>query len=119
METVEQYLAQVEDRRRGDLIRLRELIVAAAPDATEYIKYGMPYYEQNGLLCAFAAQKGYISLYMLNTPVLQKHLKHFRNLNVGKGCIRFKSITELPLDAVEKVLIESVNDNLKKFNNHC
>jgi uncharacterized protein YdhG (YjbR/CyaY superfamily) len=119
VETVEQYLEQVEDNRKRDLVQIRDLILRAAPEAKETIKYGMPYYELNGLLCAFASQKGYMSLYMLNTPVLQKNIQHFRNLNVGKGCIRFKNIDELPLDAIKKVLQESVKDNLARFNDRC
>ncbi|SDX18151.1 protein of unknown function (DU1801) [Marininema mesophilum] len=117
--TVEEYMAQLPGDRKEDLARLRELIHQVAPNAKEIIKYKMPYYEQNGPLCAFASQKNYISLYILNTPVLQKNADLLGKLNIGKGCIRFKSIDRLPLDAIKKILKESVDANLAHYNDHC
>ncbi|NER40369.1 DUF1801 domain-containing protein [Bacillus megaterium NBRC 15308 = ATCC 14581] len=58
IETVEQYMDQVvPDNRKHDLTQLRNLIIQIVPNAIESIKYGMPYYELNGSLCAFASQK--------------------------------------------------------------
>lgn len=117
--TVEEYMAQLPDGRKEALTKLRELIHQVAPDAQEYIKYKMPYFEQNGQLCAFASQKNYMSLYILNTPVLQKNKDLLGKLNIGKGCVRFKSIDQLPLDEIRKILKESVDANLGRYNDHC
>ena len=83
------------------------------------MNYGMPYYELNGHLCAFASQKNYISLYLMNTPVLQRNLELFGKLKIGKGCVRFKKLEDLPIDAVVKVIRESIDDNAEHYNDHC
>jgi uncharacterized protein YdhG (YjbR/CyaY superfamily) len=120
IETVEQYMEQVvPENRKHDLIQLRNLIIQIVPNAIESIKYGMPYYELNGSLCAFASQKNYMSLYFLNTPILQKNIDSLRDLNVGKGCIRFRNIDQLSITVIQKILEESVEDNLARYNDHC
>ena len=55
-----------------------------------------------GLICAFAAQKNYLALYLCG---LGANRKEFAGLNCGKGCVRFKKLEELPLEAVTKVLL--------------
>ena len=118
-EKVEDYINALPEDRKNDLTNLRNLILELAPDAIEYMNYGMPYYELNGHLCAFASQKNYISLYLMNTPVLQRNLELFGKLKIGKGCVRFKKLEDLPIDAVVKVIRESIDDNAEHYNDHC
>ena len=118
-EKVEDYINALPEDRKNDLTKLRNLILELAPDAKEYMNYGMPYYELNGHLCAFASQKNYISLYLMNTPVLQRNLELFGKLKIGKGCVRFKKLEDLPIDAVVKVIRESIDDNAERYNDHC
>ncbi|MEH7341426.1 hypothetical protein, partial [Priestia megaterium] len=61
----------------------------------------------------------YMSLYFLNTPILQKNIDSLRDLNVGKGCIRFRNIDQLSITVIQKILEESVEDNLARYNDHC
>ncbi|QDX94834.1 DUF1801 domain-containing protein [Brevibacillus laterosporus] len=119
IETVDAYIANAPKDRRDDLNKLRTLLVQEAPNAKELVKYKMPYYELNGQLFAFASQKQYISLYILNTPVLQRNIKLLHSLKVGKGCIRFNSFDQLPITAIKKILSESVQANLEQYNDHC
>ena len=58
---VDSYLAPLAETKRPHLAKLRAMIRRAVPRATETIKFNMPYYECNGLLCAFAARKNYFS----------------------------------------------------------
>ncbi len=117
--TVDEYMLSLEENRRQALSIVRQLILENAPNAKELMNYGMPAYELNGMLCAFASQKNYMSLYMLNTPVLEKYKAKLGKLSVGKGCIRFKKIEDLPLDIIKEVIIESVIANQNNFNDHC
>lgn len=89
------------------------------PKATESIKYNLPYYEDNGMLCAFAAQKHYFSFYVLNGEIVARHKDQLRGLSVGKGCIRFKDISELPETLVGKLLRKAAAANKAAFNHHC
>jgi hypothetical protein len=61
---------------------------------------------------ALASQKNYYSLYLMNVYGSKENDKWFREaykksgkkLDMGKGCVRFKSLEELPLDVIEKAV---------------
>ena len=102
--TVAAYLKELPEDRRVDLGRLRALIRKTAPDFKEGMKYGMPYYTD---LCAFASQKQNMAFYA-DPPVVDKYRKELGKLSVGKGCIRFRRLKDLPFDVVEKILLDTV-----------
>ena len=105
---VEEYLEQLEPQQRAALTIVRELILEEAPDAVETMKYRMPTYEYgSGILCAFASQKRYMSLYM-ETEAVEDHKADLEDLDVGKSCIRFRKLEKLPLDTVRTMLRETV-----------
>ena len=105
---VETYLQELEPERRVALEKLRELVLEVVPDAVETMQYRMPTYDYAGeMLCAFASQKHYMSLYM-DTQVVEKHKDRLQGLDIGKSCIRFKRLEALPLDEVELMLKETV-----------
>jgi uncharacterized protein YdhG (YjbR/CyaY superfamily) len=105
---VEQYLENLDAPRRDTLTQVRALILEAVPDAVESMKYRMPTYEYGGaMLCAFASQKRYMSLYM-EPPILDGHREELLHLDLGKSCIRFKRIEQLPLAIVRTILQETV-----------
>jgi uncharacterized protein YdhG (YjbR/CyaY superfamily) len=106
---VEGYLEQLEPQRRAALTKVRELILEEAPDAIETMKYRMPTYEYgSGILCAFASQKRYMSLYM-ETEAVEDHKAELEDLDVGKSCIRFRQLERLPVDTVRAMLKETVD----------
>ena len=41
---------------------LRAIILKAIPDSKESIKWGVPVYERNGLVCSLRGGKGYVAL---------------------------------------------------------
>ena len=105
---VDNYLEELDPQRRAALTQVRSLILETVPDALESMKYRMPTYDYGGaMLCEFASQKHYVSLYM-DTALVDKHREELKHLDLGKSCIRFKSIDQLPLDIVRKMLEETV-----------
>ena len=110
--SVEDYIESVDEARRPTLEALRALVRETVPGAEETVRYGMAHYSRHGDLCAFAAQKRYFSLYMLGRgDVVERHRGELGRLSVGKGCIRFASRDELPLDPVRTMLRESAEAN--------
>jgi uncharacterized protein YdhG (YjbR/CyaY superfamily) len=89
------------------LEQLRALVFATVPGAVETMRYRLPTYELDGVLCSFASQKHYMSLYM-DVRLVEKHKAELGHLDVGKSCIRFKRIADLPLDTVRGILVETV-----------
>jgi uncharacterized protein YdhG (YjbR/CyaY superfamily) len=104
---VDAYLAGLEPDRRAALEQLRALVFEMVPDAVETMRYCMPTYELDGVLCSFASQKHYMSLYM-DVRLVEKHKAELEHLDVGKSCIRFKRIEDLPLETVRQTLVETV-----------
>jgi len=105
---VDTYLEALEPDRQAALAELRALLLETVPDAVESMKYRMPTYEYGeGVLCAFASQKNYMSLYM-DAQLVEKHRQKLVGLSVGKSCIRFRTLEKLPLDTVRTILQETV-----------
>ena len=106
---VDTYLQGLHDpERRRALAVLRELIFEAVSNAEETTQYRMPTYEHRGqMLCAYASQKHYMSLYM-DTSIVAEHRDALAGLSVGKSCIRFKRLEDLPLDTIRVMLEETV-----------
>ena len=105
--TVDDYLKGLDPERRFALERLRTLIKETVPALTESMRYRMPTYELDEMICAMASQKHYMSLYM-DTELVAKHRSALAHLDLGKSCIRFKKIEDLPLSVIQQILIESV-----------
>ena len=105
---VDQYLESLAPARQAALAKLRPLVFEVGPDAVETMKYRMPTYEYgDGVLCAFASQKHYMSLYM-DTGIVEKHREELTGLSIGKSCIRFRKLDQLPLGTIKQMLEETV-----------
>lgn len=104
------YLAQLPSARRAALETLRAMILQAAPEAQESMQYGMPTYTYPGGMFALAAQKNYLSLYM-DVNVVENHRAELGKLSIGKSCIRFKRLEQLPLETIQTMLVEAAGRN--------
>ena len=105
---VASYLEKLPPERREALETLRGMILQAAPEAQESMRYGMPTYEFPGGMFALAAQKNYLSLYM-DVTIVEMHRAELDGLSIGKSCIRFKRLEQLPLGVIQAMLGEAAN----------
>ncbi len=124
-ETVEQYLAELPDERRGEVSKVRKIILDHLPDGYEEVmQYGMisyvvplskfpdTYNKQAMTIASLASQKNYISLYLmavygdkeLEAWFKEEYQKSRKKLNMGKSCLRFKKVEDIPLDLIGKVI---------------
>ncbi len=107
-QTVDEYLAQLSGERRQALAALREIVQSTVPNATETMTYGMPTYFVDPPpakpFCSFASQKNYMALYICDTDLLAARRAEFDGMSVGKSCVRFGALDELPLDVVETLV---------------
>ncbi|HEX8391866.1 MAG TPA: DUF1801 domain-containing protein [Longimicrobium sp.] len=123
--TVEQYLAELPEERRAVVSAVRDVILQNLPEgyaetmAWGMISYGIPlsrfpstYNGQPLGYAAIAAQKNAYSLYLLGVygdPALEAELRDAfaaagKKLDMGKSCVRFKKLDDLPLDAIGRVI---------------
>ncbi len=135
IETVTDYLKQVEPTHQLAFTQLRELIKSNIPKGfEEAISYGMigyvvphtlyaPGYHCNPSLplpfISIAAQKNFIALYHMGIYAQPHLLKWFEDeypkhspskLDMGKSCIRFKKNDTIPFDLI-KTLIQKMTVN--------
>ena len=105
--TVPEYLAELPEDRQTALKKVRNLIKKTVPEAKESMQHGMASYDLNGMLCALASQKNHMALYVCEAEIVDAHRSALGKLNSGKGCIRFRRLDELPLDAITEILEEA------------
>ena len=109
---VDAYLAGLDEARREALQAVRDLVHAAVPEVVETLRYRMPTFELEGMLCAMASQKHYISLYV-DVGLLAKHRAALEHLDLGKSCIRFRKLESIPLDTIRAILTETAQSQRK------
>ena len=123
--TAEEYLSELGDDRREAVSAVRSVILANLPDGYEEVmQYGMISYvvplsvladTYNGqplMYIALASQKQYMSLYLTNVYgdesveawFKERYLATGKKLNMGKSCVRFRKLDDLPLDLVAEVV---------------
>jgi uncharacterized protein YdhG (YjbR/CyaY superfamily) len=98
------YLAEVPEPARTTLEKLRGMIRAAAPDATETISYRLPTFKYHGKpLVALGASKDHCAFYLMSyvPPELEAELGKY---DTGKGTIRFPADKPLPTALVRKLV---------------
>ncbi|MBT8397038.1 MAG: DUF1801 domain-containing protein [Gemmatimonadetes bacterium] len=122
--TVEEYLGELSEDRREVISRVREVILKNLPKGyQETMNWGMIAYEvpldrhpdtynkQPLLYMALAAQKNHYAVYSSGVymdPLSERWLKSEfekaeKKLDMGKSCIRFRKLENLPLDVIGKV----------------
>lgn len=126
--TVEQYLAELPEDRRAILSAVRRVILDNLDaDYEEGMQYGMiGYYVPHrvypaGYHCdprqplpfgGLASQKNHLSLYLMCLYGSSEHLTWFqtawaktgKKLDMGKACVRFKKLDDLPLDVIAEAI---------------
>lgn len=123
--TVDEYLAELPEERRKVVAALRTLVNKHIPKGyAEGMEYGMigwsiplsrypdTYNKRPLSYVALAAQKQHYALYLMCAyadSVAEKLLKDGfakagKKLDMGKSCLRFTSLDDLPLDVVGKAI---------------
>ena len=123
--TPEEYLAALPADRAEQLGRLREIILQRLPEGyQEQVDFGMlayvipletypeTYNKHPLMYAALASQKRHMSLYLMNVygddATLQWFTEGFaaagKKLDMGKACVRFKKLDDLPLDFIGDVI---------------
>jgi uncharacterized protein YdhG (YjbR/CyaY superfamily) len=90
---------------RKVLERLRGQIQAAAPEATEYISYGMPAFKYRGKpLAGFAAFKAHCSLFPMSGAVIEANQEALKEYRTSKGTVQFMPEKPLPAALIRRVI---------------
>lgn len=123
--TAEEYLSELADDRRDAISTVRNVVLDNLPDGYEemmlfgMITYAVPlsvvpdtYNKQPLMYAALASQKRHMALYLTNVYGDESVEKWFRErylatgkrLDMGKSCVRFRKLDDLPLELVGEVI---------------
>ncbi len=106
--TVDEWFTKIDGDRATPLSKIRKMILKMAPKVEESLQYGMPTYAVGDHpIASFNSQKNYMSLYICDVDIVKAYEKELEHLDVGKSCIRFKEIGDLPPCTVEAMLKEA------------
>jgi hypothetical protein len=114
--TAAEYLAQLEEPRKSDVAALDAMIRKNAPKLTPFVQMGILAYgpyrytypsgrESNWFRIGIASNAGYISMYVMG-GVLLRYKSALSKANCGKGCLRFKRLSDLDAAALKKMIRE-------------
>ena len=123
--TVDEYLAELPPERAESLAAVRQVILDNLPEGfQESINWGMIAYEvplerypdtYNGQPLSYAAlasQKNHMAVYMSGIYMSEDARERFeteyratgKRYDVGKSCVRFRKLDDLPLDVIGKAI---------------
>ena len=129
--TVEEYLGEMSPDRRDAIAAVRKVVLDHLPQGYEemmlfgmiaYViplaRYPVTYNRQPLEYAALASQKGHMSLYLMNVygdPETERwfagqYAASGKKLDMGKSCVRFKRLEDLPLDLIGQVIARTPVD---------
>jgi len=112
--TIDEYLSALSADKRAALQALRELIHAAAPEASECISYKMPAFKLNGMMVGFAAHANHCALYAWNATTIAGFAGELSDFDINKGTIRFTPEKPLPAALVRRLVEAKVAKNAER-----
>ena len=133
--TVQAYLKELPEERRNAIARVRKVILQnLSKGYDESMRFGMISYEvplkrcpvtynkQPLMYAALASQKNYMAVYLMSVygqneaRFRQAYKKTGKRLDMGKSCVRFRKLDDLPLDLIGKAIAStSVASFIRKY----
>ncbi len=108
-----EYINAAPKEARKKLREMRECVRAAAPGATESLKWGMPAFSYRRILVTFAAFKHHIGFYP--TPsAMRAFARDLSKFVTGAGSIQFPLEKPLPLALIRKITKFRVRESFEK-----
>ena len=111
-EEVDAYIAAAPKAVQAKLRQLRKLIKDAAPQASEFISYKIPYYDFHGRMVYFAAFKDHISFFVPGnaTSRFEAQLQRYRKSGQSTATIIFPLDEPLPATLISGLVKARVKE---------
>ncbi|HEX8274316.1 MAG TPA: DUF1801 domain-containing protein [Longimicrobiaceae bacterium] len=131
--TAEEYLAELPPERREVVSAVRDLVLRNLPEGYResmgfgMICWGIPlerypvtYNKQPLGYAALAAQKNYFALYLncvyqdseQEAAFREEFARAGKKLDMGKSCVRFRKLDDLPLDVIGRTIASTPPEEL-------
>ena len=131
--TVQEYLDALPEDRRDVVSKVRQVVLKNLPDGyRESVSWGVISYEiplerypdtynkKPLTYVGLAAQKNHYALYLMGAYAKPGHAKALeeafakagKKLDMGKSCLRFRKLEDLPMDAIGKIIASVPPDEM-------
>ena len=122
MAAADEYIAALDEPRRGDVRRLHELVRETLPDLEPHVESGMIGYgsyhykyasgrEGDAAIIGLSSRKQYISLYVNcaydGGYVAERYAGRLPKADIGKACVRLKRTDDVDLGVLRELLTEA------------
>lgn len=111
---VDAYIAGLESPLQELVLALRELILEAAPEAQETVKWSHPCYVQKGLFCSIMAADGYVRLQFFRGADLPDPQGFLEGIGKGMRHVKVHSLESMPTDALRALVQAAVRRNMRE-----
>jgi uncharacterized protein YdhG (YjbR/CyaY superfamily) len=112
---IDKYLADVPEKDRIALEKLRHTILSTLPKAEEVISYGIPCFKLNGrAVVGFAAFKNHCTYFAWSGSVLGQLKKELSKFSYSKSGIHFTSEKPIPATLIKKIIKIRLEENKLK-----
>jgi hypothetical protein len=136
VKNVDAYLKGLPEDRRTAIQAVRRTILANLPSGYQesfdgrFLSYEVPlavypdtYNKRPLMYAALASQSGYMAVYLCNVYALSPLRKELeagfkaagKRLDMGKSCVRFKRLDDLPLDVIGRMVAATPMDGYVAF----
>jgi len=112
-QTIDEYINAFPSNIQAVLVKMRQTIREAAPEATEAISYGMPAFKLNGVLAYFAVHKTHIGFYPTSSGIAE-FKSELAPYKCSKGAVQFPLDRPIPYHLVKKIVAFRVKENSKR-----
>ena len=102
---VRAYLSSLPADARRELRKIRAVVRAGAPGATEVFSYGIPGFRLDGRpLVWYAAFKHHCSLYPIGASIRRDHARQLKGYETSTGTVRFPLSKPVPTTLVKRLV---------------
>jgi|SRR5579859_1822491 len=112
-QSITEYINAAPPAARKKLREMRACVRAAAPGATESIKWGMPAFSHRRILVMFGAFKHHIGFYPTAAAV-KAFTKELSKFAAAKGSIQFPLEKPLPLPLIRRITAFRVRESIEE-----
>ena len=108
--TVDENLCSLPDDEKKELQRIWRIISKTSPEVKEWIAYKICVFSLKKYLVGFAAQKKYLSFYMMGPKLAQNLKEDLRGFQVSGATIHFTPHESLPKQLIQKILRQRLKE---------
>lgn len=112
-QSINEYISQFPLEIQEILVKLRQVIKEAAPQAEEKISWQMPTFVLHGNLVHFAAHKNHIGFYPSPSGI-ENFKNELSEYKASKGAIQFPIKKPMPYELISKIVKFRVAENMQK-----